>query len=367
MNARERFRSIMHFQRPDRVPLWPGEGISESAVRQWIVQGEIPLGVRAEDVVAFDPVALVRLDTDPLPACVSRVIEEGERWRTGIDQYGFTVRTSKTQSVGPTLYYYLAGPVAGREDWRRMQKRFDPSDPRRLPRSWGSELFEFYNNFVGPVGMRIDWGPGRGIKNGYMMGHDRFLRTVVDEPGLLEEMFEFWADFVVELARPWVENVRFDFAFFNEDGMAYKNSTIVSPQTYRRIWGSYLRKVADFLRGRGIDVIGYNTSGNVRPLIPVLLELGVNMHQPLECAAGMDARQLRREYGRELLLIGNISRQALMDGPRAVEAEFAAKVPELMDAGGYIPAVDDIIMPDMPYASLRRYVELVRQHLPASG
>lgn len=51
---------------------------------------------------------------------------------------------------------------------------------------------------------------------------------------------------------------------------------------------------------------------------------------------------------------------ALMDGPAAVEAEFNAKVPELMEAGGYIPAIDDLVMPDMPYASLRRYVELVR-------
>ena len=165
---------------------------------------------------------------------------------------------------------------------------------------------------------------------------------------------------MIALARAWVERVRFDFAFFNEDGMAFKNSTIVSPETYRRIWGRPLRRASEFLRGAGIDVIGYNTSGNIRPLIPVLLELGVNMHQPLECAAGLDARALRREYGQELLLIGNISRQALMDGPAAVEAEFRAKVPELMEAGGYIPAVDDLVMPDMPYASLRRYVELVR-------
>lgn len=360
MSPRERFRRIMHFQRPDRVPLWQVEGISEGAVRRWAADGDVPMGISRQDVVDFDPVSVVRLDVDPIPAFVQRTVEADDRWRTSIDQYGFTVRTLKAQSVGPTQYYYLAGPVASRADWQEMKRRFDPAEPRRRPRCWGPELFEHYNRSDGPVGMRIDWGPGRGIKNGYMMGHDRFLETLCDAPELLADMFAFWAEFVTELARDWLENVRFDFAWFNEDGMAFKNSTMVSPQTYRRIWGPALGKVCGFLRGRGVDVVGYLTSGNVRPLIPVLLELGVNLHQPLECAAGMDARALRREYGRELLLIGNISRQALMDGPRAVEAEFHAKVPALMDAGGYVPAVDDLVMPDMPYASLRRYVELVR-------
>jgi len=360
MNARERFRRIMHFQRPDRAPLWDLEGIAEAAVRQWVVNGEVPLGMARQDVVRYDPKTVIRLDTDPLPAFVPRLIEEDEHYRTETDRYGFTVRTLKDQSVGPTLYYYLSGPVSGRADWERMKARFDPDDPRRRPRSWGPELFEHYNGSDGPVGLRIDWGPGRGIKNGYMMGHDRFLTTLIDDPGLLEDMFAFWADFVIALLGQYLDRCRVDFVFFNEDGMAFKNSTLVSPETYRRIWGKPLRRVTEFIRARGIDVIGYNTSGNIRPLIPLLLELGVNLHMPLECAAGIDARDLRAEYGRDLLMIGNISRQALMDGPAAVEKEFHAKAP-LMEAGGYVPAVDDLIMPDMPLASVRRYVELVRE------
>ena len=177
----------------------------------------------------------------------------------------------------------------------------------------------------------------------------------------LVEMFEFWADFVIETARPWFENVRFDFVLLNEDGMAFKNSTLVSPETYRRIWARPVGKVVDFIRRRGVDVVGYLTSGHITPLIPTLLDIGLNLHQPLECAAGIDARDLRREFGRDILMIGNISRQSLMDGPAAVEREFREKVPPLMEAGGYIPAIDDVVMPDMPYASLRRYVELVSE------
>lgn len=360
MNARERFNRIMRFERPDRVPLWTVEGLSEGAVRQWVRDGDVPLGVGRDDIVRFDSCTIVRLDTDPLPEFVGRVIDEDDRWRTSIDPYGFTVRTSKQQSVGPTVYYYLAGSVHDRADWEEMKNRFDPSDPRRKPRAWSDELIEHYNSSDSPLGLRINWGPGRGIKNGYMLGMEAFLDKLTSQPELIADMFEFWADFVIETARDWLGRVRFDFAFLNEDGMGFKNSTMVSPETYRRLWSPPMRRVTDFLRAGGVEVIGYLTSGNIRPLIPVLLELGVNLHMPLECAAGLDARELRRQFP-ELLMIGNISRQSLMDGPAAVEKEFRDKVPPLMESGGYIPAVDDLIMPDMPYASYRRYAELVRE------
>jgi len=360
MNARERFARIMRFQAPDRLPCWQVEGVAEAAVRRWVCDGDVPLGVRAADAVGFDGQTLIRLDTDPLPAFVERTLDADDDWRTEIDRYGFTVRTSRTQNVGPTHYYYLAGSVHGRDDWRAMTRRLDPADPRRRPRAWSAEYFDHLNASPDPVGLRIDWGPGRGIKNGYMMGTDAFLATLADDPALVEEMFAFWADFVLAVAADWLANVRFDFAILNEDGIAFKNSTMVSPATYRRLWAPHVRRVTDALRAGGIEVVGFLTSGNVRPLIGELLDVGVNCLLPLEAAAGIDARDLRREFGRDLRLIGNISRQAFMDGPAAVEAEFAAKVPPLVAAGGYIPAPDDLIMPDMPYASVRRYVELVR-------
>jgi hypothetical protein len=83
------------------------------------------------------------------------------------------------------------------------------------------------------------------------------------------------------------------------------------------------------------------------------------MFAPLECAAGMDAVALRRQYGHDALLLGNLSRAAFQSGPRAIEEEFYAKVPYLMEQGGYIPALDDLVMPDIPFAHYAHYVKLV--------
>jgi hypothetical protein len=362
MNARERLHNIMRFQPVDGVPLWSVEAVMEEAIRQWIRDGQFPIGMSLSDVFKLDAKELIKLDTDPLPAYVQQKIDEDDRWRTSVDAYGFHVRTLKAHSVGPEIYYYQSGTVSNRQDWEELKKRYDPADPRRQPRSWGPELIEYYNHTTCPVGLRIDWGPGRGVKNGYAMGLERFLETVIDDPGLVKDMLDFWADFVIETARDLVTNCRIDYAYFSEDGIGYKNSSLVSPKTYRALWIPAMCRVSEFLHAHGIDVVGHYSSGCTLPLIPLLLDIGVSLHFPLEVAAGMDALDLRRRFGREIRLIGNISRQALMDGPPAVAREFYAKVPPLMAEGGYIPAVDDAIMPDISFASYQHYLHLVRAY-----
>jgi len=300
------------------------------------------------------------LDAMPHATLGTRVIEDDEVWQTTIDPYCFTVRTLKAQAVAPTIYYYTRGSMFSRQDWEAMKRRYDPHDLRRYPRSWSPELLEHWRTTTSPVGLRLEWGPRRAIKNGYMLGLEAFLETLISDPPFVHDIFAYWAEFSIELARPVVEAGVVDFVWISEDGLAYKNSTLVSPGMYRTFWSPYVKRVTDFFRANGIDVIGHYTSGNITPLIPSFLEAGINLFGPLEVAAGMDAVALKREYGRDILLIGNFSRQALMDGPDAVEREFASKVPWLMAQGGYIPAVDDMILPDISFPAFMRYIELVK-------
>ena len=360
LTPRERFNRIMHYEPVDRLPVWGVEEVTEGAIRQWICDGVFPIGSTVNDIFPLDPVNLITLDTNPLPSFIQRGLATDDRWRTYIDQYGFTVKVLKEQSVSPRIYYYLDGVVHNRQEWNALTKRYNPHDPRRQSRAWGEELINHYNTTSNPVGLRIDWGPGRGAKNGYTMGMELFLETLITDPGLVADMFDFWADFVIEASRDLVTQCKIDFVFFAEDGIGYKNSTLVSPKMYRELWLPSMRRVTDFLHSHGIDIIAHYSSGNQIPIIPVLLDIGVNLYFPLEVAAGMDAPTLRKRFGKNILLIGNIARQALMDGTEAVEREFYAKVPPMMASGGYIPAVDDAIMPDISYESYLRYYELIR-------
>jgi uroporphyrinogen decarboxylase len=241
-----------------------------------------------------------------------------------------------------------------------MKERYDPLDIRRYPKYWGEELFSHYRSLGHPVKLTLVWGPGRGPKNGYTLGLERFLETLKDDPGFIHDIFGFWSEFTIELIRELFEKARVDMVWFSEDGLAYKNSTLVSPETYREFWTPHLKPVIDFIRSHGTDIVGFYTSGNITPLIPAFLETGFNLFGPLEVAADMDALKLRAQYGRQILLTGNIGRAALMRGPEAVAEEFSRKVPQLMAAGGYIPAVDDMILPDISFEAYRRYIELVK-------
>jgi uroporphyrinogen decarboxylase len=316
------------------------------------------------DYFAFDRAEVVPLDTDPLPSFVSRTLEEDAEWRTRLDGYGFTIKELKSQVVTPSAYYYTSAPIETPADWERIKARYKADDPRRYPKAWSPELMQYYQQALHPIWVRINWGPGRGIKNGYMMGLERFLVKLCEDPDLTHNVFSFWSDFCIALLEPLLREAKIDYVFINEDGMGYRNGPLVSPSMYEEFWLPYVKRLNDFVHESGVPFIGYYSSGNVNSLIPILLKAGFNLLAPLECAAGMDAVALRKEYGKDLLLMGNIARAALMEGPAAVVAEFRSKVPWLVEQGGYLAAVDDMILPDISLASFQRYVDLIRDYRP---
>ena len=121
-----------------------------------------------------------------------------------------------------------------------------------------------------------------------------------------------------------------------------------------------MTRLAEYLRSKGVGCICYYSSGNLEPLIPLFLEMGINAITPAECAAGMDAIDLDKKYGKDLMVIGNIARQAIMSGREAVREEVMRKVPYLMKRGGFVPAFDDMVMPDMTFENVRYCADLIK-------
>jgi uroporphyrinogen decarboxylase len=93
-----------------------------------------------------------------------------------------------------------------------------------------------------------------------------------------------------------------------------------------------------------------------------MMEHGFNCTWPLEVQAGMDAPALRRRFGPELRLGGNIAKEAVIAGPAAIDREIERLRP-LIAAGGFLPALDDMASPDMPWAHYRYLIERL-QSLP---
>ena len=343
------------------MPVWDLEGFTPGTLYRWYSQG-FPTGVSPYDYFGFDGKLSLPIDFGPIPSFVPKVLEENDKHVVFVNRFGFVEKQSKiftSQSAGYQAYHYVDTPTKTRRDWESYKKRYNPKDVRRFPTYWADELFEYYKTLDVPIRLSFVWGPGRGPKAGYTMGVQRFLQTIWKDTDLVHDIMSSYADFVIGVLQEAIK-AKTDYAVFMEDGLAYRHGPIISPGTYGEFWYPYQKKVIDFLRNHGVDIICHYTSGNVESLIPLMLKAGFNTFAPLEVAAGMDAIKLREQYGNRILLMGNISRQALMDGPKAVEKEFHGKVPYLMEQGGYIPAADDMILPDISFESFKHYVDLLK-------
>jgi uroporphyrinogen decarboxylase len=95
--------------------------------------------------------------------------------------------------------------------------------------------------------------------------------------------------------------------------------------------------------------------GNVDQFIPLVLEGGLNGLLPFEVAAGSDVREVRRRYGKNLLIFGGIDKRALAQGKAAIDGELESKVRPLLAEGGYFPMLDHYAPPDISFENYLYY------------
>jgi uroporphyrinogen decarboxylase len=111
-----------------------------------------------------------------------------------------------------------------------------------------------------------------------------------------------------------------------------------SPGLFRQLVVPYLRATADRVHARDKKLL-LHVCGAVRPLLPMILDAGVDMLEPIQTrAAGMDPAELKREFGRRLCFYGGVDlQQTLVRGtPQGVADEVSRLIDILGEGGGYI-------------------------------
>ena len=79
--------------------------------------------------------------------------------------------------------------------------------------------------------------------------------------------------------------------------MAYNHGSLINPDMFKRFALPHYRKVCEWLRAQGVKIIFLDSDGDIRELIPIWLEAGINGLWPFEVQAGMDVVKIRCEYG----------------------------------------------------------------------
>jgi uroporphyrinogen decarboxylase len=119
------------------------------------------------------------------------------------------------------------------------------------------------------------------------------------------------------------------------------------------------QRAVDWAHSKGA-VAELHSCGNINPLVPELVDIGLDGLNPMEVKAGMDPVQLKRDFGDDLLLHGGINAM-LWDDLAAIEAEMRRVVPVLKQGGGYIFSSDHSVPSSVSLGNFRRIVELAKE------
>lgn len=187
-----------------------------------------------------------------------------------------------------------------------------------------------------------------------LRGMDTTLLELAADPDTAEYMLGRCADFSVMLAVACCERYPLDWLWLGDD-VAGQASMIMSPDLWRSAIKPHLRRIADVGKRRGLPV-AYHCCGALRAIIPDLIEIGIDVLNPIQCnCPGMDPFELKREFGDVLTFMGGVNTVGLL--PNSTEAEVRRAVERLIegmtgDGGGYILAASHTVPPETPDANI---------------
>jgi uroporphyrinogen decarboxylase len=187
-----------------------------------------------------------------------------------------------------------------------------------------------------------------------LRGMDRTLLDMAAEPELTHALFAMCADFAVALSEKACDRFPLDWLWAGDD-VASQQALMMSPEMWRRMIKPHLRRVFEVGNKKRLW-IAYHCCGALRPIIPDLIEMGLNVLNPIQAnCPGMAAAELKREFGRELAFMGGVDTQELL--PRGSTDEVRRATRQLLDVmtadgGGYILAASHTIPPETPFENI---------------
>jgi uroporphyrinogen decarboxylase len=361
MTELERFLRVMEYKPVDQVPNWE-LGIWGHTRERWINEGAKPEQIDGDwfsgiDALGFDRREFVNVNMGMIPGFEGKVLERTERYEIIQHGNGIVTKALIDGTVGGTrasMDQYLRFPIENISDLRDMKKRYDPSDSRRYPQNW-RDMIPSWRERKHTLILGVNCCTGfYGVARAWM-GTENLSLAFYDQPELCEEMFEFIADFAIEVTTLILKEMDFDYFNFFED-MACVSGPLMSPISFHRFIFPHYRRVIDHLKKHGVRYVSLDSDGNTEPLIPLFLEMGVDAHWPFERASNMDPMRIKAQYGKQLRIWGGVDKRELTKGHKEIDLALKELVP-LMEGGGFIPTVDHTFPPDISWDNFCYYME----------
>lgn len=364
LTSRERIQRLVAHQEADRIGLW--DAYWEDTLVRWQREG-LPPGVSPQHYLGFDFDILYMDASLRLP---ERTLEDTPEYTVREDKHGFTAKQwkGKAGALG-----YLNHAVNDWDSWRKLRHRLavDVGECARIGLVSYFEPFTTYPSWqelsVSFNAMRTHqrfillhvYGPFEATWRKH--GFEAALMNLALQPTLVQDMFEAHTDLVIatlEKARTY--GVVPDGLFLVED-LGINTGPMFAPRQYNTLLFPVHRRLGDYLRQAGITYF-IHSDGDIRRLIPRLIDAGIEVLQPMEAKIGLDVRELKQEYGHVLAFMGNIDATKMTADPAVVEAEIREKITTARQGGGYIYHSDHSVPPDVSWARYQWIVERVQHY-----
>jgi uroporphyrinogen decarboxylase len=349
MTGRERVLKALYFEEPDQIALLDAPW--GTTIERWYNEG-LPRDVGPGEYFGYN---FIGVGPDTSFRFPYELIEETDEYRIDRDGNGAVHRNWKSKTSTPECIDFL---IKTPTDWEEHKARLAFSPDRvdlegaRNARKIADEKGYFYHFTCG-----FGYDKTQGI-----VGSERLLMAMADEPEWVAEMLLVSAQMIVDAAKHYIENgIVFDGAWMYND-MGYRNGSMFSPKMYRALQMPADRLVYDFFHENGLKCI-LHSCGNVREIVPDMIEAGLDCLQPLEVKAGMDVIEMKKSFHGKLSMMGGIDVRAMgAEDPAVIEEEIATKIPAAMAGGGYIYHSDHSVPDNISFERYEYVMELVKAY-----
>lgn len=366
MTNEERLEAFTNFGETDRPWRLETIGFWDETLKRWVDEG-MPRAAAAHIAAPyiyflFDPLLPLQVSgafgPGYYPKFRRRTLKREGRYTIVRDETGCTVRIF--QDGSSSIPEFLEFPVKNIADLRRISRRLDPRSPGRTDNPQFDFFFGAAKTMKWPLGIALCglFGIAR-----HMLGFENLMAAYYDDPELIHAIGERWVKFSKGIVSRLARKGKPTFIQFWED-MCYRAGPMISPATFREFMSPYYTEVIAHAKNEGLTGFWVDTDGDCTLLIPLFMETGVNVMFPFEVQSGMDIRKVRGEYGGRLAIMGGLDKRALAGTREDIEREVLEKAPELLRSGGYIPALDHCVPPDVSFANFKFFLRLLRRKLP---
>jgi len=352
MTPKERVLATLNHQMPDKIPTDLGTTNCTSIARKAYSRLKKSLGVDKPDLLMMEDFQISKVDNEVLellgtdtrgihgkPHFFPKTVVNEKCY---IDNFGITYRMPDNG-----LYYDMVEhPLEDKETLEEVMEYQwpDPSEPRTVEgiKAEAKKLFE--ENKYAIVGDMVNTGIFEPCH--YVRGFEEFLMDLMVNKEIAHYMLRKMLDYQKARYDLFLSEVGeyLDIVFVGDD-LASTESTLMSPVIYREMIKPYQKEYFSFIKSKTKAKLLYHSCGSVSPLIDDLIEIGVDILNPIQVnAKGMDTKELKKKFGDRVCFWGGVdTNYVLPKGTvQEVETEVRKRINDLGPEGYICTSVHDI-------------------------